>query len=159
MFELSKVNLFKDFEHTLIDYDNGEIRIGIEKGRRSFNVVNRQPELRIYQHFPGFRFCRLGTMEGACFQFLFKKEIVDVDDVHIFHCTIQSKKDLFLRGLKQKWRREGSNMSLSDYGDSKNVDVDEYYKKYFEPYVIDYEPEKYYPYPKLIKEVLAKPLD
>ncbi|GAI37359.1 unnamed protein product, partial [marine sediment metagenome] len=85
------------------------------------------------------------------------------------HCEIKSVMDYFYRSERTNWREHGDfnkyptldsyvrSIIKGKYGtDDIEKACDIYMQKDFYPYLEKYDPEKYYPYPKLIEEQMRK---
>lgn len=156
---LYKVNIDRDFWHTRIN------RL-VLTGRRK---IIGGPEPRIYEFFPFFTFTRIGRREYGAFQNLMKNTVLR--KVYFMHCTIKSNFNLFFRSERTNWRELGNFRkypTLLSY--IKDVIVKKYntanlkvaIQKFSELKIndsnqyIEYNPDSYLPYPKLVKIEMEK---
>ncbi len=156
-FGTTQVNLVYDYFHT-----------GVQKERRREGEGKYVPPpvtsypARIVQYFPGMKFKRLGRWEGVRFQKYLKK--IQLKKPYWFHCEFKSDMDYFYRSERTNWREMGDyekyptlDSYLKDvikdkYGtDDINEACKLYMEKEFYPFLEKYDPERYYAYPKLIK--------
>lgn len=154
---LNKINIDGDFWHTRKD-----------KFSKKGNVI-RGPEIRIYEFFPFFTFAKFGRREYGGFQ-NFMKNII-LDDIFYMHASIKSDLNLFMREERTNWRQQGNFRkypTLLSYIKQvikkkyKTMDMKEALKKFLENKIysknnyIKYDPDKYLPYPEIIKEEMKK---
>lgn len=161
-FDITQVNLVYDYYHTGMLSEKREE----DRGRYIPPPVTSYPA-RIIQYFPGMKFTRLGRWEGVRFQRYLKH--IKLEKPYWFHCEFKSDMDYFYRSERTNWR-EFRNFNKYPTLDSyiKDVirdkygtdDIKEacgiYMQKDFCPYLEKYYPERYYPYPKLIKDEMRK---
>lgn len=123
------------------------------------------PRMSIYEYFPFFTFGRFKGREYGTFQ-PFLNNII-LNRVFYFHCIIKSDLDFFLRSERSNWRKTNNFKkypTLVSY--IKDIIQEKYQtsnvKKALETFSVrviynkkfykKYDPEKYLPYPSLIKE-------
>jgi len=156
-------NVFGDFRHTGLNQNPGSL--GPNDPGRYVPPPVTFPTLRIYQVFPAFRFKRQGRWEGVRFQRVLNKVRFDLDHPLWMHCNIKSRLSYLFRSERTNWRELGDNRKYPTletyvreiiqykYGTS---DIDEasqlYFKSQVQPFLQPYDPEKYYPYPRLVRE-------
>jgi len=164
-FEITQVNLIYEFEHT-----------GIPREVRPKGAGPHVPDplvtlpARIVQYFPRMKFTRLGRWEGIRFQRFLKR--LKLEKPYWFHCEIKSDMDYFYRSERTNWRELGDfkkyptlgsyirSILKSKYGTDDIEEACELYmQKDFYPYLEKYDPERYYPYPKLIKDEMRRRKD
>jgi hypothetical protein len=124
--------------------------------------------LRFYRWFPFFRFQRRGRWEGVRFQRLIRTIVWD--QPLWMHCDIKSDMNHFFRSERTNWRQLGDFErfpSLRSYIQSVigekygTKDIEEAARIHLEreflvPYLQPYDPEKFYPYPALVREQMEK---
>ncbi len=157
---LSEIYIDGDFWHVK--------NIDLYGNKMKFRVFSPLAK-RIFEYFPFLIFTRFGRREYGTFQHLMKNVIIK--KFFWMHCNIKSDLNYFLRSERSNWREQGNFkkfptlksyiMSLieekyntSDFKESCEKFVKEMiYKK---EYYIKYDPKKYLPYPKLIREEMQK---
>ncbi|EMG35706.1 glycosyl transferase [Desulfocurvibacter africanus PCS] len=156
-----QLTLFKDIRH---------IGIPREKRAKGAGKYVQGPleslPARIVQRYPGMRFQRNGRWEGVRFQKWLKH--ITIDDIYWFHCALKSDRDYLFRSERTNWRESGDFKrypTLESYIREKirgmygTDDIDEaaalYVREYIEPYLMEYRPEEWLPYPDLLQEILA----
>lgn len=128
-----------------------------------------KPTLRVYEYFPGFKFKRRGRWEATSFFRLLYFMCIKLDYPLWMHCNIKSELNYLYRSERTNWREQGDfnkYPTLHSYVQEQIVkkygtaDLDEAAKIYlndkFLPFLQVYDPQKYYPYPKLIREHLGQ---
>jgi glycosyltransferase involved in cell wall biosynthesis len=126
------------------------------------------PSLRIYEYFPGFRFRRLGRWEATSFPRMLQLLSTELDHPLWMHCNIKSELNYLYRSERTNWRELGDFKTyptldsyvqvqcIEKYG---TADLNEAARKFLGervyPFLQEYDPEKYYPYPRLVLERLA----
>jgi glycosyltransferase involved in cell wall biosynthesis len=162
VFDTTQVNLVCDYYHT-----------GMSKEKRGQGKGHYIPppvtsySARIIQYFPGMKFIRRRRWEGVRFQRYLKH--IRLEKPYWFHCEFKSDMDYFYRSERTNWRELGNFKKYPTLGFYvKDVIKDKYgtddikkackiyMQKDFFPYLEKYDPEKYYPYPELIKEQMKK---
>lgn len=173
-FGITQVNLYHDIYHTGLEKKN-------IKNKSTFFVFPpvKQLKARIIQYFPGFKFKRLGLIdgeiepgrwEGVRFQrFLHHKQL---EKPYWFHCEFKSKMEFFYRSERWNWRQIGDyekfptlqsyiNHIVKEKYNTSNLEkaAEKYMDENFFPYLQKYDPKKYYPYPELLKKMLSEPTE
>ena len=157
-FGITQVNLFGDFWHTGRPVASVKLYNGVAP------PIGNLPA-RIVQHYPGIRFQRLGRWEGVRFQRHLRH--VRIEEPYWFHCTFKSEKSLFLRSERTNWREVGDferyptlmeyiqAIIPQKYGTDNFEDACRVYiENKVRPRIEQYDPEKYYPYPKIIQDAM-----
>jgi len=160
-------NLMGDFWHTGLERDLDSS--GPSDPGRYVTPPMTHPTTRIYQVFPGFRFQRLGRWEGVRFQRILNKIRFDLDHPLWMHCNIKSSRSYLFRSERTNWRELGDykryptlevyvrEVIQQKYGTD---DVDEaaemYFRNHVFPYLQPYDPQKYCPYPRLVREQMER---
>jgi hypothetical protein len=122
---------------------------------------------RVYRHFPGFRFIRIGRMEGARFNRRLRK--IHWPTPIWMHCDVKSDDNYFRRSERTNWREQGDYkryptldsflqaVAPKKYG---TTNLEESRRIYMRtcclPDLVPYEPEKLYPYPGLLAQVMDR---
>jgi len=126
------------------------------------------PTLRIYEYFPGFRFRRHGRWEATSFPGLLHLLSIKLDHPLWMHCNIKSQLSYLYRSERTNWRQLGDfttyptlhsyvraqcmeKYSTADLGEAGKI----FLRDRVYPFLQQYDPDKYYPYPKLVFERLA----
>ena len=120
---------------------------------------------RIIQYTPFLRFQRNKRWEGIRGYKLHKR--VELHDPYWFHCELKSTLDYFLRSERTNWRERGEfdkyptvasyarDIAIKKYG---TYDLEKASQIYMNtnilPYLVSYDPEKYYPYPEIIQNII-----
>lgn len=154
------VNLVHDFLHTGREKKSEEEHLKLYVPPPITKLSNR-----IYQHFTGMKFTRLGRWEGVKYS-LFLNQI-KLPIPYFFHCELKTDMDYFFRSERTNWREYGdfekfptlesyikSAIKLKYNTDDFETACKSYMEKYFWPFIDNYDPEKYYPYPTLIKNAI-----
>lgn len=126
-----------------------------------------KPTLRIYEYFPGFKFKRVGRWEATSFSRVLHLLHIKLDYPLWMHCNIKSDLNYLYRSERTNWRENGDfekYPTLEMYVREKIVEkynTDDletaaqiYLEQKFLPFLQEYDPEKYYPYPQLVRERL-----
>jgi glycosyltransferase involved in cell wall biosynthesis len=124
---------------------------------------------RIYEVFPGFRFQRLGRWEGVRFQRVINKLRTESDRPLWMHCNLKSSLSYLYRSERTNWREQGNFArypSLESYVREilpqkyGTDDIDEAAERYLQenvyPFLQPYDLNKYYPYPRLVREQMER---
>jgi len=160
---LYRINIAGDFYHSR--------KRDFVGNNNNFSIL-MGPEPRIYEYFPFFAFGRFGRREYGVFQNILRKIVYK--RIHLMHCDIKSPLNFFLRSERTNWREVGNYKkypTLLSY--MKAIIYEKYSTKNFrealeifakkeilnEKNYIEYDPEKYQPYPKLIKDEIKKEND
>ncbi len=160
-------NITCDFWHT-----------GVERPLRNFGPDDpgryvtppvSRPTLRIYEVFPGFKFKRLGRWEAVRFQRFLHLIRIELDKPLWMHCTLKNDRSYLFRSERTNWRELGDfekYPTLESFVHARiqlkynTTDVDEaaeiFMSKYVYPFLMKYDPNKYYPYPTLVKKMMKK---
>jgi glycosyltransferase involved in cell wall biosynthesis len=166
-YSIPQPNVVCDFWHTGREITGG--KKGPKDPGRYVSPPVAKPMLRIYRYFPGFRFKRLGRWEGTSFNRLLRWMRVELDRPLWMHCNIKSARSYLFRSERTNWRQLGDFKhypTLESYVRQiikKNYhtsDLDQAAEIYLQtnvyPYLQKYDPEKYYPYPSLVREQMAR---
>lgn len=157
--KLHFVNIGGDFWHVMKYYFEPKYKLKVFFG----------PRMSIYEYFPFLTFSRFERREYGTFQNLMNS--IEIKTIHIMHCMVKSKLNSFLRSERTNWRYKGDYKkypTLISY--IKDVIIEKYntnsvkeaIKRYSKEFMfnkdiyIKYNPEKYLPYPTLIKEEMKK---
>lgn len=151
------VNVSGDFWHTSVTMEESEGQ------RRSSSDPVGTAGLRFYRHFPLFRFKRMRRWEGVRFQLLIRK--IKWKKPLCMQCNVKSDMNQFFRSERTNWRQLGDFKrfpTLRSYIESiaeeryGTKDLEEAASIFMERHVlrflIPYDPEKYYPYPALVRK-------
>lgn len=166
-FSLTLANLAGDFWHTGKPMKPGGQQANQDRWYLQGPVFTGN--LRIYRWYPGMKFQRRGRWEGVRFQPLIRR--FDHPRLVCMHVNLKSDLNFFFRSERTNWRQLGDfkryptlqsyieDIIFEKYG---TRDVNEaaaiYMQKHLLPYLMPYDPEKYYPYPPLIeKQMRANP--
>lgn len=160
-------NLMGDFWHT--GRERGPSSLGPNDPGRYAPPPMTHPTTRIYEVFPGFRFQRLGRWEGVRFQRILNRIKIQLDHPLWMHCNIKSNRSYLFRSERTNWRELGNykrypsletyvrDVIQEKYGTD---DVDEaaeiHFRNYVFPYLQPYDSQKYYPYPRLVREQMER---
>ncbi len=160
-------NLMADFWHT--GKERSSIQLGPHDPGRYVPPPITGPTLRVYRVFPGFRFMRLGRWEGTSFNRLLRWRRKELDKPLWMHCNIKSDRNYLFRSERTNWRQLGdfkryptleSFVQASIKQKYQTVDIDEaaeiYLQNYVYPFLQRYDPQKFYPYPRLVKDQMDK---
>ncbi len=159
-------NLICDFWHTGIE--RGRLQPGPDEPGRYVPPPVTEPNPRIYEFFPGFRFQRVGRWEATSFNRFVRFRRIKLHHPLWMHCNIKSNIDYLYRSERTNWRELGdfkTYPSLERYL-KKNLiekyathDLDVAAEKYMQtniyPFLKDYDPDQYYPYPTLVEKQMA----
>jgi glycosyltransferase involved in cell wall biosynthesis len=159
VYAVPQVNVVGDFWHT-----------GPEAPRQRY--VQRpisSPMLRIYEVFPSFKFKRLGRWEGVRFQWFLDKTKTVLAHPLWMQCTLKSNRHHLFRSERTNWRELGDYdryPTLESYlleviqqkYNTKDIDeaADLFMEQKVFPFLQKYDPEKYYPYPRLVREQMDR---
>jgi len=160
-----QVNIVGDFQHTGVPMRPGGYRANPERAQVSEPLV--EPMARFYRHFRCFGFVRRGRRETTRFWRLMKR--IYWNEPVWMHCNIKSDMNHFFRSERTNWRELGQfkkfptlhdyieNIVEKKYG-TKNFDEAAllYMERHVLPYLQPYDPEKYYPYPSLVRAQMEK---
>jgi glycosyltransferase involved in cell wall biosynthesis len=119
---------------------------------------------RILQTYRNMKFVRLGRWEGLTYQRFLRR--VRLQNPYWMHCELKTTDlDFLLRSERTNWRERGdfeTFPTLQSYLESviqqkyDTNDLELAAQRYLErdmfPYLVKYEPERYYPYPELVLE-------
>jgi len=160
------VNVTASFDRTGVEWPPAGLGPN-DPGRYVPPPVTR-PTLRIYEYFPGFRFRRHGRWEATSIPRLLHLLSIKLDHPLWMHCNIKSELSYLYRSERTNWRELGDFTTyptlhsfvqaqcMEKYG---TADLDEAGKIFLRdrvlPFLQEYDPDKYYPYPKLVFERLA----
>jgi len=158
-------NVVGDFWHTGVAMRPGGWRANPERQHVSEAVVPAMP--RFYRRFPWFAFVRRGRRETVRFAHCLKR--IDWPHPVWMHCNIKSDRNHFFRSERTDWRELGNFRlfpTLESYIETVveakygTRDLDEaarlYVDRHVLPYIEPYDPEAYYPYPRLVREQMAR---
>jgi glycosyltransferase involved in cell wall biosynthesis len=159
-------NVTGDFWHTGIERPPGGL--GPNDPGRYVPPPITHPTLRIYEVFPGFKFKRLGRWEATTFNRLLWWRRIELEKPLWMHCTLKTNRSFLYRSERTNWRELGDfkkypnlDTYLHEVINTKygTTDIEEaadiYMKENVYPYLQSYDPDKYYPYPKLILDQMA----
>jgi glycosyltransferase involved in cell wall biosynthesis len=166
VFSVPLPNVTCDFWHTGIEKPPEGLGPN-DPGRYVTPPVTR-PTLRIYEVFPGFKFKRLGRWEGVVFQRFLHLIRIELDKPLWMHCTLKTERGYLFRSERTNWRELGDfkkfptlesyvlNIIQEKYNTS---DIDEAAEIFMHfnvyPFLTKYDPNKYYPYPNLVKKLMT----
>jgi glycosyltransferase involved in cell wall biosynthesis len=154
--------------HVKLGGDFWHVKIYDHMLNKKVSVI-RKPMMRVYEYFPFFTFSRFGRREYGAFQIFMKKFVIN--KIHFMHCTIKSDLSHFLRSERSNWREYGNFKKypnllsyIKDIMKEKynTTSIKEAYKIflkneiYNKNHYIEYDPDKYLPYPSLITEEMKK---
>ena len=164
-FSVPQSNVVGDFWHTGTPMRPGGYRANPERQHISGPVV--EPMVRFYRHHRGFNFIRRGRRETVRFQELFK--IRKWPHPLWMHCNIKSDLGYLFRSERTNWRELGDfrrfptltsyvkTVINKKYGTTDmNKAATLYMKRHIFPYLQPYDPDKYYPYPRLVREQMSE---
>ena len=128
-----------------------------------------QPTLRIYKVFSGFRFKRLGRWEGTTFNRFLRMIRIELKRPLWMHCNLKSDLNHLYRSERTNWRELGDfvtyptldsylrNTLQEKYGtDDVERAAELYMQNNVYPFLYPYDPNKHYPYPRLVQEQMQK---
>lgn len=160
-------NLMGDFWHT--GKERGSVALGPNDPGRHVPPPVSHPTTRVYQVFPGFRFQRLGRWEGVRFNRILTRINRTLDRPLWMHCNLKSSRSYLYRSERTNWRELGDftrypslesylrEVIQQKYG---TQDIDEAAELYLQrsvyPFLQAYDTEKYYPYPRLVREQMDR---
>lgn len=136
--------------------------------KKDFKVIGG-PRVSIYEYFPFFTFYKFGKREYGSFQ-VFLKNII-INNIFVMHCAIKLGFDYFLRSERSNWRRTGNFKKYPTLVSYIKEIIKEKYKTnnfnealkiflhteiYDKNHYVEYDPQKYLPYPLLIQEEMKK---
>lgn len=160
-------NLMVDFWHT--GKERTSSQLGPQEPGRYVPPPITPPTLRVYKVFPGFRFKRLGRWEGTSFNRLLRWMRIELDRPLWMHCNIKSARSYLFRSERTNWRQLGDFKrypTLESYirqiirQNYHTNDLDQAAEIYLQhnvyPYLEKYDPGRYYPYPSLVREQMAR---
>lgn len=151
VYRVCRPNLFLDYWHT---------------GRFESKVTSDD---RIYRHFPGFRFGRLGRWEGVQFGRISRRlrKTIDWKTPVLMHCDIKSDINFLYRSQRTNWRELGDfdkYPTLSRYLDdvvlshqgaaSLQATARVYVEKNLIPLAQPYDQVNAFPYPDLVQKAM-----
>ncbi|XNS81283.1 glycosyltransferase [Vibrio cyclitrophicus] len=122
---------------------------------------------RVFLNTPLLKFVRKGRWEIYSFRKFYNR--IKIEKPLYFHCTLKSDKDLFFRSERTNWRELGDFNKyprLIDYVEKFVLkekynckSLDEAIRIYMEeailPNLEEYNEDKYFPYPKVIKKLIS----
>ena len=130
------------------------------------------PRPRIYEYFPGFRFRPYGRWEATSFPRLIQLLSIKLDHPLWMHCNLKSDLSYLYRSERTNWEELGdfeSYPTLDSYVRAQSIekygtaDLNEAARIFMQervyPFLQNYDPDRYYPYPKLVLERMAAPHD
>lgn len=160
-------NVSGDFWHTGMPLLPGGLN---PSGQRAYippAMTGRR--LRIYRHVPGFRFVRRGRWEGVRYHRLYRLCAERWDRPLWMHVNLKSDRSHLFRSERTNWREFGDFErfpTLESYIESVveqkygTKDLDEAARRYMSqqvlPYLVPYDPDKHYPYPRLVQEQMER---
>ena len=158
-------NIVGDFWHTGVPMRPGGYRANPERQHVSEALV--PPMVRFYRHFPLFQFVRRGRRETVRFRHVLK--VIRWERPLWMHCNIKSDMNLFFRSERTDWRELGDFKRYPTlpayiqahvqrkYGTSDlDVAARLYMERHVLPYLEPYDPDRYYPYPRLVQEQMER---
>lgn len=120
---------------------------------------------RIYRRHPGFVFARKGRREGVPRTRLTR--FVKWSRPFFMHCSLKSDMNYLFRSERTNWRETGDFQRYPDLESYLRWAVKEYYgttdleeaariymSTRFLPHIVPYDPDRYYPYPRIVREVM-----
>ncbi len=165
VYAVPQVNVVGDFWHTGVGRN---LREEEDQTGQYTQAPTSPPMLRIYEVFPGFRFKRLGRWEGVRFNRLLKKIQITLEHPLWMQCSLKSTRNYLFRSERTNWREFGEfdrYPTLESYVQEAiqhkydTQDIDQAAQLYFQQNVCSllkkYDPEKYYPYPELVRKQMA----
>lgn len=166
VYAVPQVNIVADFRHTGLERES---RGGRSDPGRYVPTPISDPMLRIYEVFPGLRFGRLGRWEGARFNRFLRKIRTEVDYPLWMQCSLKSNRSYLFRSERTDWRELGNYTkypTLESYVHAVirrkygTEDLDKaahlHFQRNIAPFLQEYDPDKYHPYPKLVREQMAR---
>jgi glycosyltransferase involved in cell wall biosynthesis len=160
-------NVVGDFWHTGLEQPAGGV--GPNDPGRYVPPPVSLPTLRIYEVFPGFKFKRLGRGEGTTFNRMLRAIRTDLDRPLWMHCNLKAARNYLFRSERTNWRELGDytryptlesyvrEVIKHKYG---TEDIDKatqlHLQRNVSPFLQRYDPEKYYPYPRLVREQMER---
>jgi len=173
IYRLVQPNTYLDFWHTGDDFHSADAqgrKVGGIVGRKRLPII--APAMpRIYHHWPGFSFARLGRSEGVRIGRLAKRLVryVDWPTPIWMHCTVKSNLNLLYRSERTNWRKLGDFNrfpTLDSYlrekvlnhfrTDDLEIAAQQYVSENVLCDVRPYNEDEHYPYPGLVKRAMIE---
>lgn len=158
-------NVSCDFWHTGVPMRAGGYRANPE--RQYLAPPVSPPMVRFYRWFPGFDFVRVGRREyGRWQRFMWLRRW---RTPVWMHCTLKSDMNFFLRSERSNWRELGDFARYPRLIDYVHAVVEQkygtadleaaarlYMQRHVYPYLEPYDPQRYFPYPELVREQMER---
>ena len=159
------VNVSIDLWHTGIPHKPGSI---VSDGDRLYTPpAYTGSRVRLYRHFPGFRFQRGGRWESTRYHIAYRALARCWPNPVWMHCSLKPAIHHFFRSERTNWRERGDFArypTLRDYIASVieekygTNDVHEAARLYMQrrvfPFLVPYDESEHGPYPEIVREMM-----
>ncbi|MCB9855466.1 MAG: glycosyltransferase [Phycisphaerales bacterium] len=159
------VNVSVDYWHTGPPRKPGGMQANLD--RWYLTPAYTSSRVRLYRHFPGFRFQRRGRWEATRYHLAYRGLARIWPNPVWMHCTIKPDIHHFVRSERTNWREQGDFQrfpTLRDYIASiigekyGTTDMDAaariYMERHIFPYLIPYDESQHGAYPAIVRELM-----